>query len=71
MLEHIKEMYKKYIGQKVEKTSHRPFKSQLRKNTVKEVVRHPYLKERFAFTFEEDDSVVEISKCRLVEMETK
>jgi hypothetical protein len=63
--------YAGWIGQKVRKTSGRanqlcskPFKSGNRTNTVKEIVNHPQLNVP-AFTFLEDDSVVECRRCLL------
>lgn len=53
-----------YIGQKVVKESGKPFKSGRKINTVKSVTNHPSLNIP-AFTFQEDDSVVE---CRQVEL---
>ena len=54
------------IGQKVKKKSAKPFKSGLRYNTVKEIVNHPVFKDRLAYTFQEDDSIVECKACRRV-----
>lgn len=63
--------YAGWIGQKVRKTSGRsnqltskPFKSGNRTNTVKELVNHSQLNVP-AFTFVEDDSVVECRRCLL------
>lgn len=53
------------IGHKVAKDSGKPFKSGLKENTVKGVVDHPQLMIP-AFTFEEDDSVVECRQCHAV-----
>ena len=56
-------------GTKVKKNSDKKFKSGLEINTVKSVVEHPYLKDnttgdpRPAYTFFEDDSVVEAAIC--------
>ena len=47
---------------KVKKKSGKPFKSGLKINTVKDVVKHPILGTE-AFSFEEDDSIVEIKIC--------
>lgn len=62
---------KSWIGQKVRKTSGRsnqlsskPFKSGNKTNTVKEIVNHPQLNVP-AFTFLEDDSIVECRRCLL------
>lgn len=63
---------KSWIGQKVRKTSGRsnqlsskPFKSGNKVNTVREIVNHPQLNVP-AFTFLEDDSVVECRRCLIV-----
>lgn len=58
------EMYSTYasaIGTKVQK-ERKPFKSGLKVNTVKAVVQHPFI-DRLAYTFEEDDSIVECWRC--------
>jgi hypothetical protein len=60
-------------GDKVVKLSGKPFKSGQRINTVKEVVKHPYKNDIVtgelvdAYTFYEDDSIVEASICTLAE----
>ena len=61
--------HKEVIGQKVwknpkttSKFSPKPFKSGLQVNTVKEVVISPYTGNE-AFTFEEDDSIVDCKIC--------
>lgn len=53
------------IGKKVRKGSDKPFKSRQKINTVKGVIDHPVLHIP-AFTFEEDDSVVEVKRCEVV-----
>jgi hypothetical protein len=58
-----------WIGRKVEKHSHKPFKSQRWVNTVKGVIPHPMRPNCFAFTFEEDDSYVSVEMCKLQEIE--
>lgn len=56
-------------GDKVVKISGKPFKSGQRINTVKEIVKHPYKNNKVtgepvdAYTFYEDDSVVEENVC--------
>ncbi len=59
-----------FVGKKCEKQTGRgtakPFKSGKRINTIKGVIRHKVLPERFAFTFEEDDSYVECGRCIIV-----
>lgn len=66
------DIWSKWIGQKVRKTSGqsnqlspKPFKSGRKINTVKGIVNHPKLNIP-AFTFWEDDSVVECRRCLLV-----
>jgi hypothetical protein len=54
------------IGQKVIKKSGKPFKSGEKINTIKNVIPHPILKNEMAYTFEEDDSYVEIRKCEIL-----
>lgn len=59
--------YDNFIGKRVHKSSGKPFKSGNKINTVKGVVIHPFKhkvkKDIYAFTFVEDDSVVECEKC--------
>ena len=56
-------------GDKVVKLSGKPFKSGQHVNTVKEIVKHPYKNNKVtgepvdAYTFYEDDSVVEANVC--------
>ncbi len=50
------------IGEKVKKTSGRPFKSGFKMNTVNGVINHPKLNIP-CFTFEEDNSYVEVRRC--------
>lgn len=59
--------YEDWIGKQVEKTSHKPFKSQRWVNTVTGVIPHPMRPNCLAFTFEEDDSYVSVEVCKLVE----
>lgn len=60
-------------GDKVIKLSGKPFKSGQYVNTVKEIVRHPYKNDKVtgepvdAYTFYEDDSIVEANVCTLAE----
>lgn len=61
--------YNEVIGKKVwkkpkatSKNSPKPFKSTFQINTVKAVVISPYTGKE-AFTFEEDDSIVDCLKC--------
>lgn len=57
---------KDWIGKKVVKRSRKPFKSGLIEATVKGTcINHNSGKD--AFTFEEDDSVVDAFICRLLE----
>lgn len=55
---------KENIGKKVVKLSGKPFKSGLKTNTVKAVVDHSILKIP-AYSFIEDNSVVECRQCVL------
>lgn len=61
------ELLKKNIGKKVEKKSKCCFKSTFRKNTIKDVVEHPYVNGKIAYTFEEDDSCVEAKICIIID----
>lgn len=61
--------FKDVIGKKVWKNSEtnskfspKPFKSKFKVNTVKDIVISPYSGKE-AFTFEEDDSIVNCSTC--------
>jgi len=56
--------YESWIGSTVSKVSGRPFKSGLKVNTVKGVTDHNVLHIP-AFTFFEDDSIVECRRCYL------
>lgn len=53
-----------WVGRKVYKPSGKKFKSRKKYNTVKGVVDHPVLGIP-AFTFREDDSIVESRRCDL------
>jgi hypothetical protein len=63
--------YSSWIGKKVQKSgirknvSPKPFKSGLKVNTVKSLTTNPHINKP-AFTFEEDDSVVNCETCSLV-----
>lgn len=57
---------KDYIGKQVQKKSGKPFKSKLKINTIKGVVKHPVLKDENAFIFDEDDSIVSIYQCEVL-----
>ena len=52
------------IGKQVFKTSKKPFKSKNLYNTVKGITVNPHTKYQ-AFTFEEDDSIVDCHICKL------
>ncbi len=52
------------IGQQVYKTSGKPFKSKEKYNTVSGITTNPHTG-RQAFTFEEDESVVDAHQCEL------
>jgi hypothetical protein len=54
------------VGKKVEKYSGKPFKSGIKINTVKSVINDPHLKNKKAYTFEEDDSIVTIDRCKVI-----
>lgn len=60
--------YYELVGKKVKKDSGKPFQSKNKINTVKSIVFHP---QRFvlAFSFEEDNSLVECGKCSLATIE--
>lgn len=51
-----------WVGKKVYKTSDKPFKSTFKIATVKGITINPWTN-RPAFTFEEDDSIVECRTC--------
>ena len=61
-----KEMYENMLSKKVVKISGRPFKSGDRTATTVDMVKNPH-SERWAFTFEEDDSFVDCGRCKLKE----
>ena len=59
--------YKLWIGKVVWKKTRKPFKSSLQKTTVKDVTTNPQSpKNKLAFTFIEDDSIVDCEICELV-----
>lgn len=61
--------YKSWVGKVVWKKTRKPFKSRLQKATVTEVMINPQSpKQKLAFTFKEDDSIVDCDVCELVEM---
>ncbi len=66
----IEQDYQSLIGQKVFKRhSGKPFKSGLKVNTAKTAtLLHP-VTGKLCFTFEEDESYVEASKCAIYEGE--
>jgi len=57
--------YSPYVGKKVIKAN-KPFKSGNKINTVLSVTEHPMLHIP-AFTFIEDDSIVECRRCELLD----
>ena len=68
----IIEDHKKNIGKKVSKCSivnrtlnNKPFKSGNIINTIKDVVKHPVIGNP-AYTFVEDDSIVECRRCEII-----
>lgn len=54
------------IGKQVIKISAKPFKSKLKKNTIKGIIEHPKRPNKFAYTFDEDDSYVSIEQCKII-----
>lgn len=52
-----------HAGMLVYKPSGKPFKSTRKVNTVKGVMMHP-ITQRPCYTFEEDDTYVEVIKCK-------
>jgi hypothetical protein len=50
------------LGDKVQKKSRKPFKSGKKINTVKHITTNPY-SNRTAFSFDEDDSIVDAYQC--------
>ncbi len=55
-----------YIGKRVAKKSNRPFQSGSKINTVKGVTVNPHTS-KTAFSFEEDESVVDAHICSVVD----
>jgi len=55
--------YSLNIGKNVCKTSEKTFKSKKYVNKVRSVIRHPDIKTVWAYTFYDDNSYVECSKC--------
>lgn len=55
------------IGWPVFKPSGKPFKSGSKVNHVKGLMWHPFLENAPCFTFVEDDSYVEVKRCRLAD----
>jgi len=53
-------------GRKVAKNSKNPFLSTNRVNTITGICKHPYKPGSYAYSFEEDNSVVEIYICRFI-----
>lgn len=52
------------VGTKVSKISGKPFQSGSKVNTIKGVTHHPVFPDKPAYSFEEDDSIVEAWRCR-------
>ena len=65
MNEYIENIGKSCIKTSKEGTVPKPFKSGFKTNTIKGVIEHPILVGQFAYTFEEDDSFVEVRRCVL------
>lgn len=63
-LSHYQEMGVLVPESKVVKMSGKPFKSGSKVNTIKGVTAHPVFPEKTAYTFVEDDSIVEAWRCR-------
>lgn len=59
-----KKVTKKQINEKKKDYNPKPFKSGSKINTVSGLVRHPHLRIP-AYTFEEDDSIVECRRCKI------
>jgi len=59
-----KPIYQSFIGMKIVKKSKHPFKSGFKINTVKGLTINSYT-QRLAFTFDEDESIVDCAKCKL------
>lgn len=69
----IEDRYLEAIGHVVYKSrvnssvgTNKPFKSGKWTNTVASIVAHPYLPNVPAFTFLEDDSIVECKRCTIL-----
>jgi hypothetical protein len=58
--------YEENVGKKVIKINSKPFKSDRTINTVKTVIEHAMLRTP-AYTFEEDNSIVECRKCIVID----
>lgn len=58
------QVYKSRINSSV--STNKPFKSGKWANTVKSIVDHPYLPNQPAFTFIEDESIVECRRCTIL-----
>lgn len=54
------------FGDKVKKRSNKPFKSGNKINTIESITINPKT-DKIAYTFEEDDSVVDCWKCKKVD----
>lgn len=59
-------IYKENIGKKTIKHTKNPFKSTFQKNTITNVVPHPNVDYKVGYTFKEDDSVVEVTVCKIL-----
>jgi len=55
-----------FIGMKAKKKSKKPFKSGEKINTIKGFTINPFT-DKYAFTFCEDDSFVDIKQCILID----
>ncbi len=54
------------IGDKVRKKSNKPFKSGKKVNTISGFTTNPHIDNCKAYSFEEDDSVVNMDRCTKV-----
>ena len=63
-----KKCVKKPINEESEDSyKQKPFKSGLKTNTIKGVIDHPQLPGKLAYTFFEDDSYVEVRRCKIID----
>jgi len=65
LYEEIKSLYSKNIGRLAYKNDSSLFSNGSKYSTIKDIVRHPEKKDRYAFSFEEVEDIIEISECKL------